>query len=111
MVQPEGTVTTGCDVNGYPDSVSDWRGDTIAMTNDADGRMLTVERSNGVDTAYGYDGVFDNGNKRTALAIAEDSFDRSGAASPGRDAISDIVNQVGRGDLRTVEDIAKALGG
>ena len=37
------------------DTVTDWRGDTIAMVNDADGRAETVARSNGVDTAYGYD--------------------------------------------------------
>ena len=35
--------------------MTDWRGDTITMTNDPDGRMLDVARSNGVDTAYGYD--------------------------------------------------------
>ena len=55
MVQPEGTVTTSYDVNGFVDSVSDWRGDTFTMTNDADGRMLTAARSNGVDTNYSYD--------------------------------------------------------
>ena len=57
MTQPEGTVTTSYDINGFVDTVTDWRSDTISMTNDADGRMLTVERSNGVDTAYGYDGA------------------------------------------------------
>ena len=55
MTQPEGVVTTGYDVNGYVDSVTDWRGDSIVMVNDPDGRMLTATRSNGVDTAYGYD--------------------------------------------------------
>ncbi len=55
MVQPEGTVTTGYDVNGFVDSVSDWRGDTFTMVNDADGRMLTAARSRGVDTSYSYD--------------------------------------------------------
>ena len=55
LIQPEGTVTTGYDVNGFVDTVTDWRGDTITMTNDADGRMIDVARSNGVDTAYGYD--------------------------------------------------------
>ena len=53
--QPEGTVTTSYDLNGFVDTVTDWRGDTIAMVNDADGRAETVARSNGVDTAYGYD--------------------------------------------------------
>ena len=33
----------------------DWRGDTITMVNDADGRMIDVQRSNGVDSVYGYD--------------------------------------------------------
>ena len=55
LSQPEGTVTTGYDVNGFVDSVTDWRGDTITMVNDADGRMIDVARSNGVDSVYGYD--------------------------------------------------------
>ena len=55
LIQPEGTVTTGYDVNGFVDTVTDWRGDTITMTNDADGRMIDVARSNGVDSVYGYD--------------------------------------------------------
>ena len=55
LTQPEGVVTTGYDVNGFVDTVTDWRGDTITLTNDADGRMIDVARSNGVDTAYGYD--------------------------------------------------------
>ena len=55
MVQPEGTVTTSYDLNGFVDAVTDWRGDTINMVNDPDGRMLSAVRSNGVDTAYGYD--------------------------------------------------------
>ena len=55
MTQPEGTVAYGYDVNGYMDSLTDWRGDTITMINDPDGRMETVARSNNVDTNYGYD--------------------------------------------------------
>ena len=55
LVQPEGTVTTGYDLNGFVDTVTDWRGDTITMVNDADGRMIDVARSNGVDSVYGYD--------------------------------------------------------
>ena len=55
MTQPEGTVAYGYDFNGYMDSLTDWRGDTITMTNDPDGRMETVARSNNVDTNYGYD--------------------------------------------------------
>ena len=55
LTQPEGVVTTGYDVNGFVDSVSDWRGDTITMVNDADGRMIDVARSNGVHSVYGYD--------------------------------------------------------
>ena len=55
LTQPEGTVTTNYDLNGFVDTVTDWRGDTITMTNDADGRMVDVARSNGVDSVYGYD--------------------------------------------------------
>ena len=45
MSQPsEGVVAYGYDVNGYMDSLTDWRCDTIAMTNDPDGRMETVGR-------------------------------------------------------------------
>ena len=55
LIQPEGTVTTSYDLNGFADTVTDWRGDTIAVVNDADGRAETVARSNGVDTAYGCD--------------------------------------------------------
>ena len=55
MTQPEGTLSYGYDINGFMDSLTDWRGDTITTTNDPDGRMLDVQRSNGVDTAYGYD--------------------------------------------------------
>ena len=55
LTQPEGTVTTSYDLNGFADTVTDWRGDTIAVVNDADGRAETVARSNGVDTAYGCD--------------------------------------------------------
>ena len=55
LIQPEGTVTTSYDVNGFVETVTDWRGDTITMTNDADGRMIDVARSNGVDSVYGYD--------------------------------------------------------
>ena len=42
-------------MNGFVETVTDWRGDTITTVNDADGRMIDVARSNGVDTAYGYD--------------------------------------------------------
>ena len=31
MTQPEGTVTTGYDLNGFVDTVTDWRGDTIGV--------------------------------------------------------------------------------
>ena len=55
LTRPEGTFTTAYDVNGFVDSVSDWRGDTITLVNDADGRMIDVARSNGVDSVYGYD--------------------------------------------------------
>ena len=55
MTQPQGTVTTGYDQNGFVSLIEDWRGDTITMVNDPDGRVLTAERSSGVGTAYGYD--------------------------------------------------------
>ena len=55
LIQPEGTVTTSYGVNGFVDSVSDWRGDTITLVNDADGRMIDVARSHGVASVYGYD--------------------------------------------------------
>ena len=55
--------------------------------------------------------LFDNGNKRTALALVGEMFSRGGALSPGRALISDVVSQAGAGVLRTVDEIAKALRG
>ena len=31
LIQPEGTVTTGYDLNGFVETVTDWHGDTISM--------------------------------------------------------------------------------
>jgi len=53
--QPQGTVTYGYDANGFLSSMTDWRGDQVDATNDADGRTLGVVRSNGVISGYGYD--------------------------------------------------------
>ena len=47
LTQPEGTITTGYDVNEFVDSVTDWRGHTITMVNDADGRMTNITHTNG----------------------------------------------------------------
>ncbi len=55
MTQPEGSVSYAYDLNGYLTTLTDWRTDTITMTNDADGRTIGVERSNGVDTPTNYD--------------------------------------------------------
>ena len=55
LTQPQGTVSYGFDTNGYPSSIEDWRGETLTMVNDADGRVLSETRANGVTTAHTYD--------------------------------------------------------
>lgn len=55
MTQPEGLVVYTYDVNGFQATVTDWRGDTIRIDCDPDGRVESVFRSNGVDTAHSYD--------------------------------------------------------
>ncbi len=48
-------VATTYDVNGFVAQVTDWRGDSLSYTNDPDGRVVGVERSNGVDTVNAFD--------------------------------------------------------
>jgi len=55
MSQPDGTLSYAYDVNGHVSALTDWRSDSVSYINDADGRTLSMERSNGVDTTYGYD--------------------------------------------------------
>jgi len=50
--------------------------------------------------------LFDDANKRTAQAVAERLL--GSGADAGR--IRSVIDRVGTGDLRSVEDIAKALG-
>ncbi|PTY01177.1 hypothetical protein DB346_13850 [Verrucomicrobia bacterium LW23] len=52
--------------------------------------------------------LFQDGNKRTAQAIAEQMMkSNGGAAAPAQ--IRNVVDQVGQGGLKTVEEISKAL--
>ena len=58
------------------------------------------------DIAGGH--LFDNGNKRTAQEVAEYLFQQSGR-TPNSEAIGGIIDRVGTGELRTVEEITEAL--
>jgi hypothetical protein len=56
--------------------------------------------------------MYNNGNKRTALAVAEMLMARNGVTSgPTSADLSTVVYQVGKGQLASVEDIAAALRG
>jgi len=56
--------------------------------------------------------MYNNGNKRTALAIAELLMARNGVTSgPTSAELSRVIYQVGKGQLTSVEDIAAALRG
>ncbi len=55
MTQPEGTVAYTYDANGFQASVTDWRNDTITVANDPDGRVVSLSRSNGVDSVHSFD--------------------------------------------------------
>ena len=63
MTQPEGTVNYTYDAVGFLDSVTDWNGEVTSFGNDADGRVLTVGRANGVDTTH----TFDDAGRLTAV--------------------------------------------
>jgi prophage maintenance system killer protein len=54
----------------------------------------------------------DNGNKRTAQAVVELLLQRNGIASgPNPAELRAVVDAIGKGQLRTVEEIARALRG
>lgn len=53
--QPQGAIAYSYDANGFVNGMTDWRGDRVDMANDADGRMLSAQLSNGVTSNYGYD--------------------------------------------------------
>lgn len=62
------------------------------------------------DIAGGH--MFDNGNKRTAQAVVELLIQRNGIASaPTPAELRAVVDAVGKGQLRTVEEISRALRG
>jgi hypothetical protein len=55
---------------------------------------------------------FTNGNKRTAQAVIEELMKRNNVISgPTSAELRNIIDRVGKGELREVEDIAKALRG
>ncbi|WP_369935200.1 hemagglutinin repeat-containing protein [Xanthomonas tesorieronis] len=61
------------------------------------------------DIAGGH--LFDNGNKRTAVEVAEQLIVRNGVDGPPQEVIWSVVDKVATGELTKVEDIAKALRG
>jgi hypothetical protein len=62
------------------------------------------------DIAGGH--MFDNGNKRTAQAVVELLIQRNRIASaPTPAELRAVVDSVGKGELRTVEEITRALRG
>lgn len=119
MCPKSGTVSWAASFGGRDQCDQPWVwGGSTTLTGHVD---TVLANASYYDDIYGQSGsnirdvagrhLFDNGNKRTALALTEEVFSRSGTASPGRAVISDVVDQVARGDLRTVDEIAKALGG
>ena len=62
------------------------------------------------DIAGGH--LFENGNKRTAQAVVESLMQRNAIRSgPSSAQLRSIVNQVGKGNLKNVDDISTALRG
>lgn len=62
------------------------------------------------DIAGGH--MFDNGNKRTAQSTVERLMERNNVISgPTSAASRGVIDQVGKGQLRSVEDISAALRG
>ncbi|GAA3035902.1 hypothetical protein GCM10020000_11790 [Streptomyces olivoverticillatus] len=56
--------------------------------------------------------MFNNGNKRTAQAVAEQLMERNNITSgPTSEGLRSVVDRVGEGKLRSVGDIARALRG
>ena len=56
--------------------------------------------------------LFNDANKRTAQALAEELVRRNGVTTGvGREAMKSVIGQVARGELREVDVIAKALRG
>lgn len=56
--------------------------------------------------------MYDNGNKRTAQAVVEQLMERNGVVSgPTSADLRGVIDQVGKGQLTGVEDIAAALRG
>ena len=53
--------------------------------------------------------LFQNGNKRTAQTLVESLFKKSGVSGPSSSQLRKVIDQVGEGTLRDVDEIAKAL--
>ena len=54
--------------------------------------------------------LFNDGNKRTAQAVVEQLAARNGV-SLGSNQLRAVVNQVARGEMRSIDDISRALSG
>ncbi len=57
------------------------------------------------------DHLFDNGNKRTAVEVVERLISRNKIDGPPKEVIWSVVSRVSNGELKNVNDIAKALRG
>ncbi len=56
--------------------------------------------------------LFENGNKRTAQAVVESLMKKNNITSgPNSKQLRNIINQVGKGNLKDVDNIATALRG
>lgn len=56
--------------------------------------------------------TFDNGNKRTAFAVVQELMERNGISSgAGPERIKDVIYKISTGQLKDVNEIAKALRG
>jgi RHS repeat-associated protein len=55
--------------------------------------------------------LFNDGNKRTAQQVVEELMRRNGVNGPTSQHIRAVIDKVGRGELRSVEEISSALSG
>ena len=56
--------------------------------------------------------MFHNGNKRTVQAVVEPLMQRNGIQTgPNSTQLRSIINKVGQGQLKSVEEISSALRG
>ncbi|WP_433832294.1 polymorphic toxin-type HINT domain-containing protein [Actinoplanes sp. CA-015351] len=119
--------TGGCPISGFKTGISADEVDDInrsfggdfLVNGSFDNTLINVGRYNSFwdklavvirDIAGGH--MYDNGNKRTAQAVAEQLLQRNNIVSgPTSAELRDVIDRVGKGQLSSVEDISAALRG